>query len=219
MELAEAIRQRRSIRRFRPEKIPVSLIREMLDLCRHAPSACNIQGWRFIIVTDEQLKQGIFDQGGSIVIRDAPQVVLFLYDKRTDNTEYKDYIQSAAAAIQNFLLIAYSKGIGTCWVNHLPRRKTLQRMFRLPVHYEPVAAVLLGYPAQEKAVDMKRKFNIEDIAAINKEPFNLKELKEETRKFYHTKRFFRRLYYLSPKPIKKLLNKFLDEHFVKKFEN
>ncbi len=216
MELEEAIRQRRSIRRFRSDKIPVSVIKEMLDFCRHAPSACNIQGWRFILVTDERLKQEIFDHGGSIVIRDAPQAIIFLYDKRTDNTEYKDYIQSAAAAIQNFLLIAHSKGIGTCWINHLPRRNILRRIFNLPEYYEPIAVVILGYPSQERAVEMKRKFNIEDILTLNKEPFNLKE---EKKKFHHTKRFFRRLYYLSPKPIKKLLNKFLDEHFVKKFEN
>ncbi len=216
MELEEAISHRRSIRRFQPEKLPVPLIKEMLDLCRHAPSACNIQGWRFIIVTDEKLKQEIFDHGGSIVIRDAPQTILFLYDRRTDNTEYKDYIQSASVAIQNFLLIAHSRGIGTCWVNHLPRRKILQRIFRLPKYYEPIAAVILGYPSQERTVEMKRKFNIEEITALNKEPLNLKE---EKKKFYHTKRFFRRIYYILPKPIKKLLNKFLDEHFVKKFEN
>lgn len=216
MELEEAIRQRRSIRRFQSEKISLSQIKEVLDLCRHAPSACNIQGWRFILVTDERLKQEIFDHGGSIVIRDAPQTILFLYDKRTDNTEYKDYIQSASAAIQNFLLIAHSKGIGTCWVNHLPRRNILRRIFNLPEYYEPIAAVILGYPSQERAVEMKRKFNIEDILALNKEPLNLKE---EKKKFHRTKRFFRGLYYFSPKPIKKLLNKFLDEHFVKKFEN
>ncbi|HLC80341.1 MAG TPA: nitroreductase family protein [Candidatus Nanoarchaeia archaeon] len=219
MELEEAIRQRRSIRRFQPEKIPLPLIKEMLDLCRHAPSACNIQGWRFIIVTDEKLKNEIFDHGGSMVIRDAPQTVLFFYDKRTDNTEYNDYIQSASAAIQNFLLIAHSTGIGTCWVNHLPRKKVLQRIFHLPKRYEPIAAVILGYPSQERIVEMKRKFLVEEIISVNQEFPNLKLSAEGNTKHQIIKRFFRRLYYLAPKSVKRLLNKFLDEHFVKKFEN
>ncbi len=198
----------------------------MLDLCRHAPSACNIQGWRFVIVTDEKLKKEIFDHGGSMVICDAPQTVLFFYDKRTDNTEYKDYIQSASAAIQNFLLIAHSRGIGTCWVNHLPRRKVLQRMFHLPEDYEPIAAVILGYPSQKRIAEMKRKFLAEEIISVNQEPsairqesLNQKASAEGRINHQDIKRFFRRLYYLSPKPVKKILNKFLDEHFVKKFEN
>ena len=52
MELLEAIRTRRAIRKFKPESVPPELIEKMLEAARWAPSSVNSQPWEFIVITD-----------------------------------------------------------------------------------------------------------------------------------------------------------------------
>lgn len=214
--LEQIIKARRSIRRFKPDLVPIEVIKETLDSARYAPSACNIQGWRFIVVTDERIKSEIFDNGGNILIKNSPQSILFLYDNRTDNEEYKDYIQSASAVIQNFLLLTKDKGIGTCWINHLPKKKVLQRIFKLPRHLEPIALVIFGYPLNLNNYEVPRREKIEEMLAVNNSDFKPFERQVGSIKYL---KIFKKIYYLLPKSIKKLLNKYLDKKFVKKFDN
>jgi nitroreductase len=214
--LEEIIKSRRSIRKFKAEPVPLKVIEELLDIARYAPSACNIQGWRFIVITDEKIKEEIFNNGGSILIKQSPQAILFLYDNRTDNPEYRDDLQSAAAAIQNFLLLAQERGLGGCWINHLPKKKTLQKIFNLPIYLEPMALVIFGQPLNPATFSVPRKEKIEEMIGINKS--NFKPLMRQPKNLYFIK-FLKRLYYYFPKPLKKLLNNFLDKRFVKKFDN
>ena len=81
-----------------------------------APSACNLQNWKFIVIDNQNLKEKLVDWGAAIFIKHAPMAILVLYDNRTANIEYQDHIQSAAAAIQNMLLAAISLELGTCWI-------------------------------------------------------------------------------------------------------
>ena len=56
MELTDAIRMRRSIRKFKPDPVSLELIAELLEAARLAPSGTNIQPWRFIAVTSKEMK-------------------------------------------------------------------------------------------------------------------------------------------------------------------
>ena len=53
----EAIRKRQSVRSYQDKEIPEEILQEILEAGRLAPSACNIQSWKFIVVKDEHLKQ------------------------------------------------------------------------------------------------------------------------------------------------------------------
>ena len=79
----EAIEQRRSIRKFKPEPVPDELLAELLDAARLAPSGCNAQPWRFRIVTDSETKgklaRAAFDQP---FIAAAPVVLVCCADIR-----------------------------------------------------------------------------------------------------------------------------------------
>lgn len=215
MDIKTLIKERRSVRKFKPELVPLEEIKEMLDVARHAPSACNYQCWRFIIITDQKIKDEIFDNGGSIVVKNSPQSILFIYDNRTDNDEYKDYVQSTCAAIENFMLYAKSKGIGTCWINHLPKKKILQKIFKLEDHYDPIAMVAFGYPEKEPA-EVPRKEIIDEMVGIN--AGNFKPI-ERNVKSIMVRKVLRKFYYKLPKFIKKPLNNFIDKKLVKKFDN
>ena len=216
MDIQTAIKQRRSVRKFLPQAIEPEIIRCLLESAQWAPSACNIQGWRFIVVDDQKLKEKIVERGGTKFIKDAPLGILVAYDQRTENLEYQDHIQSAAAAIQNLLLTAYSKGLGGCYVCHLPRKKELKRIFNIPTAYTPVAYIALGYPAQESKV-VPRRYGLNQLIGHNQFPAT--SITSVSTKKLLIKRGLRKIYYFLPAPFKKIIFPFVDRYFTKKFEN
>lgn len=214
MELQSAIKNRRSVRKFSDQKIEPALISQIIELAAFAPSACNIQGWRFIVVKDQKLKEEIVKMGAAPFIKDAPLGILVVYDRRTDNTEYQDHIQSAAAAIQNLLLAAFEKELGACWICHLPPQKELRRLFNIPSSYLPLAYVALGYPAQE-AKPVARRNKTEDL--IGYDSFPKTAAKEE--KKAPNRKILRKLYFALPVGVKRILFPIVDKYFTKKFDN
>ena len=218
MNLEEIIKTRRSIRIFQDRKVEFSLIEKIIELATYAPSACNIQGWRFIIVEDEKIKQELVDQGGTILIKNAPNGILILYDNRTKELEYSDYIQSAAAAIQNIHLAAHSLGLGTCWLCHLPPKRKLRKIFNIPRCFSPIAYVLIGYK-QKEPVDVPRKHKTKELIGYDEFPTSV-PIEKISRTGLWIKRILIRIYHFMPKFIRVLfLNKYIDKKFVKKFEN
>lgn len=218
MDLMEAIKKRRSVRRFKPDKIPDDLIRKIIEAGVLAPSACNMQGWRFIVVDDQKIKEKIVDNGGAITIKSAPVGILVVYDKRTGNTEYQDYIQSAAAAIQNLLLAATHYGLGSCWVCQLPLKGRLRKILDIPKDFSPIGYILLGYPERE-AREVARIHSLDDLIGRNLFNHSLPRQKPvRPSSFFY--RFSRKAYYILPVFVKKIfLNKFIDKKFVKKFDD
>ena len=59
MELQKAIKKRRSIRVFEERPVEKEKIEKIIDAGIQAPSACNVQGWRFIVITDQKIKDEI----------------------------------------------------------------------------------------------------------------------------------------------------------------
>ncbi len=214
MELKEAIKTRRSVRNFSNKKIEKEILEKIIEAGMWAPSHCNTQGWKFIFVDDQSIKNKIFDSGGSHVVKNAPSGVLVLYNKsKTDNLEFRDYIQSSSAAIQNMLLTSHDLGLGACWICHLPNKDALKKIFNIKKPYEPIAYIALGYPNQNSR-EIPRKNKLEDIYSLN--TFSWQE--EKTPFKIYLKRFLRKIYYKIPNFIKKLIFPLVDK-FVKKFKN
>lgn len=143
--LQDALRQRRSIRRFRGQPIPRSLLLQVLDAGRWAPSAGNTQPWRMILVSDAEARRGLVDGMARYLKEDiiskgateeevksaeesveplasAPSLIVACMTKevfgaRSDRwmSEHTMGVQSVAAAIQNMLLAAHDVGLGGCW--------------------------------------------------------------------------------------------------------
>lgn len=218
MKLEEAIKNRRSVRKFKNRTVPKLLIKKVIGAAMYAPSACNLQGWRFVVVNSQNLKNELVNYGGSVLIKNAPIGIIVLYDNRTLNFDYQDHIQSAAAAIQNIQLSAFSYGLGTCWICHLPAPNKIRKIFSIPKELTPIAYILLGYP-KELPKSMPRKYLVEEI--INYNHYSKKWPKEKINPLIlKIKIIFSRIYSISPIFIKKyFLNYLLDKKFVKKFDN
>ncbi len=154
MNLMELMYNRRSIRRFKPDIIPDEIIYEFIRAAVSAPSAGNVQPWEFIVVKDRESKISLAKAAYSqMFIAEAPIVIVVCANLFEASRAYGDRgvnlycIQDTAAAIENMILYAYSKGIGSCWVGAFSER-TVSKILSLPDFIRPVAIIPLGYPAE-----------------------------------------------------------------------
>ncbi|MBU3922613.1 nitroreductase family protein [Patescibacteria group bacterium] len=214
MQLNEAIKTRRSIRIFSEKKLEKEILEKIIDAGQHAPSHCNTQGWKFIFIDDSKIKNKIFENGGSFVVKNAPYGILVLYNMAlTDNIEYQDWIQSSSAAIQNMLLTIHDIGLSGSWICHLPRKKTLNKILKVKKPYMPVGYIAFGY-SDKKPSEMPRKNKINEIYSTNE--FNWPKEKISTK--IKIKRMAKKIYFRLPTFIKKAVSPISDK-FVKKFKN
>lgn len=150
MELIEAIKARRSIRRFDKKPVDDKVIHEIIELGNLAPSAGNLQPRDFIIVKKkeikEQLAQAALDQR---FVAEAPVVVVVCANiKRTAHYGSRGRelycIQDSAAAIENMLLAIVDFGLACCWVGAFDEHAA-SHILGLPSHVRPVALLPIGY--------------------------------------------------------------------------
>ncbi|MFO7888943.1 MAG: nitroreductase family protein [bacterium] len=163
MDLSKAIKNRRSVRKFTDQKVSKDTILKIIDAARWAPSACNRQLWEFIIVTKPEIKKRIAEEAcfKQKFLIQAPVLIVVFYDDTKERREEKgpskhDSIQSAAAAIQNMHLKAYSLGLGSVWVCAIKKMLKLNEILKVPVSIRPIAIVALGYPAEHPPVPKRR---------------------------------------------------------------
>lgn len=156
MELFEAIKKRRSIRRFEKGKeVGRDLIEKLLAAAVEAPTAGNLQIWRFWVVLNPELKEALaraaFYQG---FIADAPVVIVVGADLTLASRGYGERgrnvyaLQDTAAAVENILLVACDLGLGSCWVGAFDEAAVSQAL-GLPSHIRPLALLPIGFPASE----------------------------------------------------------------------
>jgi nitroreductase len=152
MDLMEAIKGRRSIRKFKAKTVPEEVIMQIIEAATYAPSAGNIQPWRFIIAKNPVLKKNLaraaFNQS---LIEEAPIVVIVCADENQIEPRYGTRgkslycLQDTAAATQNILLFAHALGLGTCWIGAFDE-ELAKRAVNAPEGVRPVAMVPIGYP-------------------------------------------------------------------------
>ena len=121
MQLENAIKKRKSVRRYALKKPDWRKIIQAIDFARYAPSAGNRISWRFILVSDEGKIQELADASQQKFVGDAKYVVAVVSEDSRFTRSYGERgsryaSQQAGAAIQNFLLALEERGLVTCWV-------------------------------------------------------------------------------------------------------
>jgi len=134
MKFINLIKSRRSIRQFKQDPIPERELVDCVDAARLAPSAANLQPLEYILVTDRKQVEAIF-----------PLLKWAAYIKKWSNHD-------AGAAIENFMLAALSKGIGSCWLASVDR-ESIRKIYRIPEQYSIDSVIALGYPAEKPIVE------------------------------------------------------------------
>ena len=153
MELKEALLKRRSIRKFRTDKISDDIIEELLIASMSGPSACNRRPWEFYVVTNEEklveLKTASrfarFTSPLAIVVCGNLHKALPL-----NFTSY--WIQDCSAATENILLRATDLGLGAVWCGGHPQKSVedkLRKILDIPNFQIPLNVIFIGYPMEE----------------------------------------------------------------------
>lgn len=160
MELMQAIRERRSVRRFLDRPVPVDMLPVLAEALARAPSAGNHQSRHFLFVTDTELRCCVAAACTQRFVATAPLLLVACADRRL-RRQYgargaEEYtLLDVAAALQNYLLAAHAAGLATCWVASF-RAQALRRALHLPHYLRPVAVVPTGYAGEQPAAPPRR---------------------------------------------------------------
>jgi len=159
MEVSEAIRRRRSIRRFRQEQVPLPVLQKLVEAARLAPSGGNLQPWEFIIVHEAMLLPKVFSTlawAGYIAPEGTPpegkRPAAYIVALQNTSVNPRTPVADLAAAIENILLQAVEEGLGSCWIGSVKREK-LAELLSIPEGYVIDSVVALGYPDEESVVE------------------------------------------------------------------
>jgi len=173
MNIFEAIKTRRSIRRFKEVEIPEEDLKKILEAAIWAPSAGNLQPWEFIVVKDKKIKERLAEAAlGQMWMTTAPVIVVVCANLERSASRYGERgrnlyaIQDTAAAIENMLLAAHALGYGACWVGAFDEEE-VRRILNIPHGIRPVALIPMGRPAEEPSVPYRR--SLKDI--VHKDVF------------------------------------------------
>lgn len=165
MDVFNAIMTRRSVRSYAATPIPPDVLGRMRAALRAAPSACNIQPWHFIFVTDAELKKQVAKVAREQMwLADAPVIVVACgypdkaYKKMGGHGSSVDI--DLAIALDQLTLAAVSEGLGTCWIGAFSE-SAVKPLLGVPDDVKIVAMTPLGYPASADLIrpldEMRRK--------------------------------------------------------------
>jgi len=165
----EAIKSRRAIRNYEDQRVPESAIETMLEAATYAPSAINIQPWKFTIISSKTEMKQLSDIAKPALLRTLPDVgnaSLSALKKSLNDPLYNIFynapllifiagakgrydIYDCTMAAQNMMLAAYSLGLGSCWIGTavaLANEPKIKAELGVPEDHQVHAAIIFGYP-------------------------------------------------------------------------
>jgi nitroreductase len=143
MDTLEAIRNRRSVRRYKHGVIPQADLEAIVDAGRLAATGSNQQPWDFVVVTEKPMIANF--KVTSTWIEDAGAVIVVVMDPQS-----RWWIEDGAAAIENMLLASTALGYGSCWVegDALPHEEMLKSLLGIPADRRVMALIPVGMAAE-----------------------------------------------------------------------
>jgi nitroreductase len=148
LDVFEAIKTRRSIRKYKPYSIPLEELRRILETARIAPSAGNRQPWRFIVVRDERNRNALAKMANNqLFIADAAAIVVATGDPQVSQ---KWHARDVMIAVEHMVLAATALGYGTCWIGAFDEAQ-VKKLLHIPEQIKVVALLPIGTPGAASA--------------------------------------------------------------------
>ena len=154
MDVLTAIKNRRSVRSYAAKPIPTDLLDRMKAALHSAPSACNLQPWHFIIVTDAEIRgrlavishdqSWMADAGAIVAAIGYPEEAYKLMGGHYNSVEI-----DVAIALDHMSLAAVAEGLGTCWIGAFDESR-VKSLLRIPEDVRVIAMMTLGYPSDDR---------------------------------------------------------------------
>jgi len=143
METREAIRARRSIRKYVKREIPLDDLEDLLEAARLAPSGANRQPWEMIIVTDRKKIADLVPLcKNQAFIGDCSAFIVGI-----DDPQQKWAKVDVSIALDHISLAAVEKGLGTCWIGAFDGER-LAEYLSIPKNKVITVCLTVGYPAE-----------------------------------------------------------------------
>ena len=163
MDVLEAIRTRRSIRKFRSKPIPDEKLKMILEAGRLAPSAGNRQPWLFVVVKDLERKRTLAKAADyQTFIADAGVIVVALGDPEASPRWFR---QDPMIAVEHMVLAATGLGYGTCWIGAFDEEE-VKRLLRIPEELKVIVLLPIGFPNESPAPKSRKP--LKEIVFVEK---------------------------------------------------
>ena len=156
----QAIRKRRSIREYTDQPVPRDLLLEIIQAGIWSPSGLNNQPWRFVIVTDDDVRKELsLLTHYTHIIAAAPSLIAVFLEKEAMYDSVKDH-QAAGACIQNMLLAVEAMGLGAVWLGQILKNKDkVNALFGLSDGFDLMAVLAVGYPAHRNQKSTRKELD------------------------------------------------------------
>lgn len=177
MDAITMIKERRSVRQFKDQKVDRELMKEIVDIARWAPSWANFQVARYTLVDDKSIIQKLGTDGvkgfsyNVKTLENAQGVAVLSFVKgksgKLDKDEYATNkanvweVFDAGIACQTFCLTAHAKGVGTCIFGVIDD-KAISSIVGLPEDETVATLIVYGYEKGDHAAATQRK-QVDDI--------------------------------------------------------
>jgi nitroreductase len=170
----DLVERRVSCRKYKHDPVPSELVEQILEAARLAPSACNNQPWRFVVVTDNDRRERLATDGilpglGMDWIADAPVVLVIgihrsvITHRVAPKVSGVDYaLMDLGIAGEHAVLQATELGLGTCWIGWINPR-AIRRIIEWPRDIMPQALITVGWP-DEAAISPRPRMGKDEIS-------------------------------------------------------
>ena len=156
MDVLEAIRARRSVRRYKKGPINDADFGKILEAARLAPSAGNRQPWRFITVQDEIRKKSVAETANNqAFLKDAAAIVVASCDP---DVSAKWCEKDTMIALEHIALAATALGYGSCWIGAF-NEDELKNLLKIPEKIKIVALLPIGTPGEKPSPKPRKDFH------------------------------------------------------------
>ena len=150
MSVLKVIRERKSVRRYKPDPIQEDVLFRVLEAARLSPSGKNLQPWKFILVRDSSLKQKVAEASNKqYFMAEAPLIVVACGFPDDCYSRMGNYMKSwpvdVAIAMEHLILQAQEEGLGTCWIGAFEERD-VKSILNIPDDVKVLALTPLGFP-------------------------------------------------------------------------
>jgi len=168
MDVAKAIRDRRSVRSYENKDIPQEVLIKALEAARIAPSANNRQPWKFVVVREAAKRKALAKAAKEQqFVAEAPVVIaaVALEPERTMTCGVPTYAVDLAIAVDHMTLAAVQQGLGSCWIGAF-YQEDVKKLLEIPDECKVAALLTLGYPRDQAR--FKNRKSLDEIVCYEK---------------------------------------------------
>lgn len=169
MNFLQLVKKRQSTRKYLPKPVGREIIDKCIEAARLAPSACNSQPWKFIVVDNPDKKNELANAAFSGIysmctfVKKAPVIVVVITEKSSYAARVGSFLRNIqyslidiGIACEHFVLQAAEEGVGTCMIGWFSEKK-VKKSLKLPKSAKIDMVISMGYPAYEETRGKNRK--------------------------------------------------------------